>query len=151
MQTAKVCIFCFWKPQKQFDLVKGVTKTEVGYIGGNKQNLTYEEVCSGQTGACEAVIIEFDENIISYEEIIRHFFSFHKPEQLDGIDPNIGSSYRSHIYTFNSEQKKIAEKMLNEINQKLNKKVVTKISDDTQMAYSKAEEYHQKYYLKKPQ
>ena len=97
------------------------------------------------------MIIEFDENIISYEEIIRHFFSFHKPEQLDGIDPNIGSSYRSHIYTFNSEQKKIAEKMLNEINQKLNKKVVTKISDDTQMAYSKAEEYHQKYYLKKPQ
>ena len=76
MQTAKFCIYCFWKPQKQFDSVKGVLKTEVGYIGGNKQNITYEECCSGETNACEAIIVEFDEKIISYKEIVTHFFNF---------------------------------------------------------------------------
>ena len=77
MQTAKFCIYCFWKPQKQFDSVKGVLKTEVGYIGGNKKNISYEECCTGKTNACEAIIVEFDEKIISYEEIVRHFFNFH--------------------------------------------------------------------------
>ena len=149
MQTAKFCIYCFWKPQKQFDSVKGVLKTEVGYIGGNKQNITYDECCSGETNACEAIIVEFDEKIISYETIVQYFFSFHTNEQLDGIDPNIGNNYRSHIYTVGEDQKKIAEKVLDEINKKLKKTVVTKISSDSDILYSTAEHYHQKYYLKK--
>ena len=106
MQTAKFCIYCFWKPQKQFDSVKGVLKTEVGYIGGNKENITYEECCTGKTKACESIIVEFDEKIISYKEIVTHFFNFHTLGQLDGIDPNVGNNYRSHIYTVGNEQKK---------------------------------------------
>ena len=149
MQTAKFCIYCFWKPQKQFDSVKGVLKTEVGYIGGNKENITYEECCAEETNACEAIIVEFDEKIISYEEIVTHFFNFHTPDQLDGIDPNVGSNYRSHIYTVGSEQKKIAKKVRDEINNKLKKNVVTKISSDSGISYSEAEEFHQKFYLKK--
>ena len=149
MQTAKFCIYCFWKPQKQFDSVKGVLRTEVGYIDGNKKNITYEECCSGETGACEAIIVEFDEKIISYEEIVRRFFNFHTLEQLDGIDPNVGSNYRSHVYTTGDEQKKIAEKVRGEINKKLKKAVVTKISSDSGVLFSSAESYHQKYYLKK--
>ena len=149
MQTAKFCIYCFWKPQKQFDSVEGVLRTEVGYIGGNKENITYEECCTGETNACEAIIIEFDEKIISYEKIVRHFFDFHTLEQLDGIDPNIGSNYRSHIYTVGEEQKKTAKKIRDEINKKLKKTVVTKISSDLDVLYSSAESYHQKYYLKK--
>ena len=149
MQTAKFCIYCFWKPQKQFDSVKGVLRTEVGYIGGNKENITYEECCAGETGACEAIIVEFDEKSVSYEDIVKHFFNFHSSDQLDGIDPNVGSNYRSHIYTVGEEQKKIAEKVRDEINKKLKKRVVTKISSDSSILYSSAESYHQKYYLKK--
>ena len=148
MQTAKICLVCFWKPQKQFDYVKGVKATEVGYIAGNKPNLTYEEVCSGKTGACECLKVDFDENIISYEEIIKLFFEFHDPTQLNGQGPNIGENYRSEIFYMSENQKKTAKKVLNKVNKKLNGKVVTKISDG-KCAYSKAEEYHQKYYLKK--
>jgi len=149
MQTAKFCIYCFWKPQKQFDSVKGVLRTEVGYIDGNKENITYEECCTGKTNACEAIIVEFDEKIISYEEIVRCFFNFHTFDQLDGIDPNIGDNYRSHIYTVGKKQKEIAEKVRNEINKNLKKTIVTKISSDSGVFYSPAESYHQKYYLKK--
>ena len=164
MQTAKFCIYCFWKPQKQFDSVKGVLKTEVGYIGGNKENITYEECCTKETNACEAIIgavfvdrgysyeaiiVEFDEKIISYKEIVTHFFNFHTLDQLDGIDPNVGSNYRSHIYTVGNEQKKIAEEVRDEINKKLKKEVVTKITSDTGILFSRAEEFHQQYYLKK--
>ena len=149
MQTAKFCIYCFWRPQKQFDSIKGVLRTEVGYIGGNKKNITYDECCTGETGACEAIIVEFDEKIVSYQEIVKYFFNFHSSDQLDGIDPNIGSNYRSHIYAVGEEQKKIAEKVRNEINKKLKKTVVTKISSDSGVFFSSAESYHQKYYLKK--
>ena len=149
MQTAKFCIYCFWKPQKQFDSLKGVLRTEVGYIGGNKENITYDECCADKTGACEAIIVEFDEKIISYEEIVRCFFSFHTLEQLEGIDPNVGNNYRSHIYAVGKEQEEIAKKVRDEINNKLKKNVVTKISSDSGVFFSSAESYHQKYYLKK--
>ena len=81
------------------------------------------------------------------EEIVRHFFTFHTTDQLDGIDPNVGNNYRSHIYAVGDEQKKIAEKVKGEINKKLKKTVVTKISSDSDILYTPAEDYHQKYYL----
>ena len=93
--------------------------------------------------------MEFDEKIISYEEIVRRFFNFHTLEQLDGIDPNVGNNYRSHVYAVDDEQKKIAEKVRGEINKKLKKAIVTKISSDSGVLFSSAESYHQKYYLKK--
>ena len=93
--------------------------------------------------------MEFDEKIISYEEIVRRSFNFHTLEQLDGIDPNVGSNYRSHVYAVGDEQKKIAEKVRGEINKKLKKTVVTKISSDSGVLFSSAESYHQKYYIKK--
>ena len=89
MQTAKFCIYCFWKPQKQFDSVKGVLKTEVGYIGGNKENITYEECCTGETNACEAIILEFDENNLSRPSLSQEFDSQTTQKLEDSKELNI--------------------------------------------------------------
>ena len=111
------------------------------------RNVSYKEVCGGATEHVEVIKVEFDQKIISYEEITRLFFKFHDPTTLNRQGPNTGYQYRSEIFYNTDEEKNIAEKVLNEINQKLNGKVVTKISKEKN--YCKAEEYHQKYFQKK--
>ena len=112
-------------------------------------NLTIsdEEVCSGSTNHAEVVMLEYEENTISYENIIRFFFDFHDATQLNGQGLNIGTNYRSEIFYISEDQKKTAEKILNKQNEKFNGKVVTKVSEEKN--YCKAEEYHQKYFQKK--
>ena len=121
-------------------------KAEVGYCGGNDPNTTYEKVCSGSTDHAETVKVEFDENVVSYEELLRVFFRIHDPTQLNRQGPDIGTQYRSEIFYNDENQKKIAEKIKNEFNDKLKGKVVTKVSKEK--LYQPAEEYHQ-YYLKR--
>tara|TARA_B100000945_G_scaffold311210_1_gene304154 strand:- start:1176 stop:1628 length:453 start_codon:yes stop_codon:yes gene_type:complete len=145
MKTAYFSLGCFWSPQLEFEKIEGVKKTEVGYCGGNDPNTTYEKVCSGSTNHAETVKIEFDENVISYEELVKVFFKIHDPTQLNRQGPDIGTQYRSEIFYKDDEQKKIAEKVKNEFNKKLNGKVVTNISKEK--LYQAAESYHQ-YYLK---
>ena len=147
MEIAILGLGCFWGPEIKFSKLDGVIKTEVGYCGGNKPQTTYEEVCTGQTNHAEVVKIEFDEKIISYEEIVNFFFKAHDPTTLNRQGPNVGSQYRSEIFFYDNEQKKIAEKVKENLNKKLNGKVVTKISKE--INYCKAEEYHQKYIQKK--
>ena len=147
MQEAILALGCFWEPEEQFRKIKGITSTEVGYCGGNNPNATYEEVCSGSTNHAEVVMLEYEENTISYENIIRFFFDFHDPTQLNGQGLNIGTNYRSEIFYISKDQKKTAEKILNKQNEKFNGKVVTKVSEEKN--YCKAEEYHQKYFQKK--
>ena len=147
MQSAILALGCFWGPEEKLCKIKGITSTEVGYCGGNKSNVTYEKVCEGTTGHAEVVKLEFDEKIISYEDIIEFFFDFHDPTQADGQGPNIGTNYRSEIFYISENQKKIAEKILNKKNEKFKGKIVTKISKEKN--YCKAEEYHQKYFKKK--
>ena len=143
MQKAIVACGCFWGPEEKYRKINGITSTEVGYCGGNSSNVSYEEVCTNTTGHAEVVKLEFDENIISYENIINLFFEFHNASQVDGQGPNIGTNYRSEIFYLSEEQKKTAEKILN-----LQRgKIVTKISKEKN--YCKAEEYHQKYIQKK--
>ena len=143
MQLAILALGCFWGPEEKFRKMKGITSTEVGYCGGISPNVTYEEVCSGSTNHAEVVKIEFDENTIAYEDIIRFFFDFHDVTQLNGQGSNIGTNYRSEIFYLSEEQKKTAEKILN-----LQRgKIATKISKEKN--YCKAEEYHQKYIQKK--
>ena len=146
MKTAYFSLGCFWSPQLEFEKIKGVKKAEVGYCGGNDPNTTYEKVCSGSTNHAETIKVEFDENEISYEQLVRLFFKIHDPTQLNRQGPDIGTQYRSEIFYKDENQKKIAEKIKEEFNKKLNGKVVTNISEEK--LYQPAEEYHQ-YYLKR--
>ena len=146
MKTAYFSLGCFWSPQLEFEKIKGVKKAEVGYCGGNDPNTTYEKVCSGSTNHAETIKVEFDENEISYEQLVRFFFKIHDPTQLNRQGPDIGTQYRSEIFYKDENQKRIAEKIKEEFNKKLNGKVVTNISEEK--LYQPAEEYHQ-YYLKR--
>jgi peptide-methionine (S)-S-oxide reductase len=147
MEIAVLALGCFWGPEIKFSKVNGVVKTEVGYCGGNSTSTTYKEVCTGTTNHAEVVKIDFDEKIISYEKILDIFFESHDPTTLNSQGPDFGTQYRSEIFYFNESQKKIAEKVLTRINEKLSGKVVTKIS--LIKNYCAAEEYHQKYLEKK--
>ena len=147
MEIAIIALGCFWGPEIKFSKLKGVLKTEVGYCGGNKQKTSYEEVCTGTTNHAEVVRIEFDPNIISYEELINYFFDIHDPTTLNAQGPDIGTQYRSEIFYLNEKQKLVANKVLEERNIKLSGKIVTKISPDKN--YCIAENYHQKYLEKR--
>ena len=106
MEIAILALGCFWKPEEKFSKLNGITNTEVGYCGGNVDKTTYEEVCSGKTNHAEVIKIEFDEKIISYEEIIEKFFEIHNPTTLNKQGPDIGTQYRSEIFFVNNGQKK---------------------------------------------
>jgi len=147
MEIAILACGCFWSPEIKFSKLKGVSKTEVGYCGGNTKNTTYEEVCTGSTNHAEVVKLEFDSNQISYSAILNYFFEIHDPTSLNFQGPDIGTQYRSEIFYLDDNQKKIAESILEKNNKKLLGKIVTKISKIKN--YSIAEEYHQKYLEKR--
>ena len=143
MEIAVLALGCFWGPEKKFGKIEGIVETEVGYCGGKMPNVTYKEVCSGETGHAEVVKLTFDSKKISYEKILEYFFEFHDPTTLDKQGPDIGTQYRSEIFYNNDEQKKISYSVLDKLNKKFNSKIVTKISENKN--YTRAEEYHQKY------
>ena len=143
MEIAVLALGCFWGPEIKFGKLEGITKTEVGYCGGNSDTTTYEKVCSGSTNHAEVVKLEFDPKKISYEKILQYFFEFHDPTTLDRQGPDIGTQYRSEIFYINDEQKKISCSVLEKLNKKFNSKIVTKVSEIKN--YTKAEDYHQKY------
>ena len=147
MEIAVLALGCFWGPEIKFSKIKGIIKTEVGYCGGNSSKTTYKEVCTGNTNHAEVVKLDFDEKIISYEKILNIFFAIHDPTTLNSQGPDFGTQYRSEIFYLNDNQKEIAEKVLNEMNEKLSGRVVTKIT--LLNNYCVAEEYHQKYLEKR--
>ena len=147
MEKALFGAGCFWGVEESFRKLPGVKKTEVGYSGGNTINPTYETVCVGDTNHAEVVLLKYDENEVSFENLLDHFWKSHDPTTLNRQGPDIGTQYRSEIFYINDDQKKIAEKIRDEFNKKLNGKVVTKISQESN--YVCAEEYHQKYFEKK--
>ena len=147
MEIAVLALGCFWGPEIKFSKIEGIIKTEVGYCGGNSPTTTYKEVCTGNTNHAEVVKLDFDEKIISYEKILKIFFQIHDPTTLNSQGPDFGTQYRSEIFYLNNNQKLVAEKILNEVNERLFGKVVTKIS--LLKNYCPAEEYHQKYLEKR--
>ena len=147
MEIAVLALGCFWGPEIKFSKIDGVIKTEVGYCGGNSSVTTYKEVCTGNTNHAEVVKLDFDEKIITYEKILKIFFQIHDPTTLNSQGPDFGTQYRSEIFYLNDSQKKIAEKVLSDTNERLSGKVVTKIS--LLKNYCPAEEYHQKYLEKR--
>ncbi len=146
MQKCYLALGCFWKPEENFKNKPGIIETEVGYAGGDKLGVTYEEVCGGKTGHAETVKLTFDEKVISFEKILDLFFKMHDPTQKDMQFPDVGTQYRSEIFYIDEIQKKTAEKIKNIYNKIHEGKVETNISEIKN--YTKAEEYHQKYIQK---
>ena len=147
MEIAVLALGCFWGPEIKFSKIEGIIKTEVGYCGGNSSTTTYKEVCTGNTNHAEVVKLDFDEKIITYEKVLKIFFQIHDPTTLNSQGPDFGTQYRSEIFYLNDIQKKIADKILKDVNERLLGKVVTKIS--LLKNYCPAEEYHQKYLEKR--
>ena len=147
MEIAVLALGCFWGPEKKYGQLDGIYRTEVGYCGGNSPNTNYREVCTGTTNHAEAVKLEFDPKVITYEQIIKRFFEFHDPTTLNSQGPDFGTQYRSEIFYLNDEQKNIAQKVIDDVNKKLSGNVVTNLSELKN--YCTAEEYHQKYLEKR--
>ncbi len=139
---------CFWHVEDLFRKTKGVNSTQVGYIGGKLANPTYEEVCTDMTGHAEAVQVDYDPNVISYDELLDVFWKNHDPTSLNRQGPDIGFQYRSAIFVHDEEQKKIAQKSKEKLEQSgvFQKPIVTEITPAPE--FYKAEEYHQKYFQK---
>jgi len=147
MNKAIFAAGCFWCIQEIYDAMDGVTKTTVGYIGGNTQSPTYEDVCTGDTNHAEAIEIEYDETIIKFETLLNTFWEIHDPTTLNRQGPDIGTQYRSAIFYTNEEQRIKSEESKKNLNiNKFNGKIVTEIIEAT--AFYPAEEYHQNYNLK---
>ena len=143
MQKCTLALGCFWKPEENFKNKPGIIQTEVGYAGGHTPKVTYEEVCTGNSGHAEVVQLTFDENIITFKKILDLFFKMHDPTQKDMQYPDVGTQYRSEIFYETEQQKIEATEVLNQFNKLLDGKIVTNISKIKN--YCKAEEYHQKY------
>lgn len=148
MVKATFAAGCFWGVEAAFYDLDGVISTTVGYTGGKTQDPTYEDVCTSRTGHAEAVLIEFDPDIISYHKLLEVFWSIHDPTQLNRQGPDVGSQYRSAIF-FHTPEQEVQARALKESTQrsgKFGKDIVTEIVPATDFFH--AEEYHQKYFLK---
>ena len=138
---------CFWGVEYNFNKVEGVNEAVSGYSGGKVDNPTYEQVCTNTTDHAEVVLVDYDPNVVSYDKLLQVFWEKHDPTTLNRQGPDIGTQYRSAIFYFDSEQKKIAEESLKKRQDIIgSRKIVTEITkaDD----FWKAEEYHQKYFVK---
>ena len=138
---------CFWGVEYNFNKVEGVNEAVSGYSGGKVDNPTYEQVCTNTTDHAEVVLVDYTPNVVSYDKLLQVFWEKHDPTTLNRQGPDIGTQYRSAIFYFDSEQKKIAEESLKKRQDIIgSRKIVTEITkaDD----FWKAEEYHQKYFVK---
>jgi methionine-S-sulfoxide reductase len=143
-ETAILAAGCFWGVQYYFDQVPGVVKTEVGYIGGNIDNPSYEMVCYNNTHHTEAVKVEYNPTKLSFDTLLKQFFRMHDPTQLNRQGPDVGDQYRSAIFYLDVRQKNAAEKLIKELNQgQFGGKIATTLEKAT--TFWPAEEYHQKF------
>lgn len=136
---------CFWGVEYYFQHAKGVIKTQVGYIGGYKDYPTYREVCEHKTGHIEAMEVDYDPSLISFEELAKLFFEIHDPTQANGQGNDIGEQYLSVIFYMSQEQKTTAERLIDVLKNK-GYKVATQLIKATK--FWPAEDYHQQYYEK---
>ena len=143
---------CFWGAERKFWQIDGVFTTAVGYAGGYTPNPTYEEVCSGRTGHTEAVLVVFDPAVVSYRELLKTFWEAHDPTQGMRQGNDVGTQYRSAIYTFDQEQQETAEQTRDDYNQVLRQAGFGHIMTEIQPAgaFYYAEDYHQQYLAKNP-
>ncbi len=152
LEMAMFGMGCFWGAERKFWELKGVYSTAVGYAGGFTPNATYEEVCTGLTGHNEMVRVVFNPKFMSYENLLKVFWESHNPTQGMQQGNDMGTQYRSGIYTYSEEQKEIAERSKQEYQQALSVKghgvITTEIIEAPEFYY--AEDYHQQYLAKNP-
>lgn len=134
---------CFWGVEERFRRVPGVVATAVGYTGGHTANPTYEDVCSDQTGHAESVLIEFDPAKVSYEQLLAVFWETHDPTSGNQQGPDVGTQYRSAIFTFDAAQQKAALASRDAEQKKLDAKITTEIAPAG--PFWIAEDYHQQW------
>ena len=143
--TATFGAGCFWGVQARFDEVPGVTRTDVGYMGGTTENPSYEDVCSGTTGHAEVCQVMFDPERVSYETLLEAFWKMHDPTQVDRQGPDVGRQYRSVIFIHSPEQRAAAEASKKKLEESgaYAEPIATAVEDAG--PFWRAEEYHQKY------
>jgi peptide-methionine (S)-S-oxide reductase len=139
---------CFWGVEYKFGQIKGVLSTKVGYTGGTFKNPTYEDVCADLTGHAEAVELEFDPNVVSYDKLLDAFFAMHNPTTTNQQGPDRGYQYRSVVFFHSDAQKKAAEQKIAELTKTRVFKDPIVTSVEAAKEFYLAEEYHQKYYQK---
>ncbi len=153
-QTAYFATGCFWGAERRFWNLPGVIQTSVGYMGGNKPDPTYKEVCTGTTNHAEMVEVIFDPEIISYQRLLAEFWVMHDPTSLNQQGGDIGTQYRSSIFTTSPEQMQqaLASKEIyqNELTKNGMDQIVTQILPASGVTYWLAEDYHQRYLEKNP-
>jgi peptide-methionine (S)-S-oxide reductase len=153
-QTAYFATGCFWGAERRFWNLAGVIQTSVGYMGGNKPDPTYKEVCTGTTNHAEMVEVIFDPEVISYQRLLAEFWVMHDPTSLNQQGGDIGTQYRSSIFTTSPEQMQqaLASKEIyeNELTKNGMDQIVTQILPASGITYWLAEDYHQRYLEKNP-
>jgi peptide-methionine (S)-S-oxide reductase len=149
LETATFAAGCFWGVEESFRNLPGVLRTEVGYAGGTLAKPTYKDVCNGRTGHAEVVQLDFDPTVISYEALLAHFFEMHDPTQVDRQGPDYGDQYRTAVFYHSEEQRQAAAERIAMLNAsgRFPRPIATKLESAEQ--YWSAEEYHQKYLLKR--
>ncbi len=152
LETAVFALGCFWGAERLFWKIPGVYSTAVGYIAGHTRNPSYEEVCSGRTGHTEAVLVVFDPKLVSYADLLKVFWEGHDPTQGMRQGNDVGTQYRSGIYTYTAEQRRLAEVSKSEYEAAIGQRgfagITTEIMDAATFYY--AEPYHQQYLAKNP-
>ena len=150
LETATLAAGCFWCVEAVFDDLKGVEDAVSGYSGGHTENPTYQEVCSETTGHAEVVQIKFDPDVLSYEDLLRVYFTVHDPTQVNRQGNDIGTSYRSAIFYHSDEQRESAKNIINEITNEgiYDKPIVTEVTPFDK--FWPAENYHQEYFANNP-
>lgn len=141
---------CFWCLEAVFEQLRGVEKVESGYAGGQTPNPTYEQVCSGRTGHAEVVQVTFDPRVVSYEDVLDVFFAIHDPTTLNRQGADVGTQYRSAIFTHSPEQQERAQRKIAALNAAgiWDVPLVTEVVPLT--TFYPAEDYHQGYYRQNP-
>jgi len=152
LERAMFGMGCFWGAERKFWTLNGVYSTAVGYAAGHTPNPTYREVCTGMTGHNEVVLVVFDPNVISYDELLKTFWENHNPTQGMRQGNDVGTQYRSGIYAFDDHQQRAAERSRDAFQQQLKAagygEITTEILPAPEFYY--AEDYHQQYLAKNP-
>ena len=141
---------CFWCLGAVFEQLRGVERVESGYAGGTMPHPTYRQVCAGDTGHAEVVQVTFDPAVLSFREVLDVFFATHDPTTLNRQGGDVGTQYRSVIFSHDPEQKRVAEERIAQLNAEglWPKPIVTQVEPFT--AFYKAEDYHQEYFRNHP-
>jgi len=150
LEKATFAAGCFWHVEAAFSRVEGVVCTRVGYAGGRLENPTYKDVCSDRTGHAEAIEVEYDSDVVSYDDLLSVFWDIHDPTTVNRQGPDVGSQYRSVVFYHSPDQKAAAiasKERLQVTDRYRQRKIVTEIVPAT--AFYPAEDYHQRYFEKR--